>query len=208
MKIWRSGEEKCARYLARLDNRMTEILPAQAVEKARRIAAAVAARGDKALVAFVRRHDLKGIPMEDFRLRGTVGGGEEVGEDLRGVEFVRQPVPDRNARVAGKLLDDLLAEAAVLDAVVEPAEYASRVLHRFLVPDLGPARPEIGDVGALVVGRHLERHARPGRGLLEDDRDVLAAQALLLVAAVLGGFQLSGERQEELDVARALFPAP
>jgi histidinol dehydrogenase len=82
MKIWRSGEEKCARYLARLDNRMTEILPAQAVEKARRITAAVAARGDKALVAFVRRHDLKGIPMDDFRLRGTVGSGEEVGEEF------------------------------------------------------------------------------------------------------------------------------
>ncbi|MBZ5589079.1 MAG: histidinol dehydrogenase [Acidobacteriia bacterium] len=82
MKIWRSGEEKGARYLARLENRMAEIHPSEIEEKARRIVAAVAKRGDKALVAFVRRHDLKGIPIEDFRLRGTVGSGEEVGEDF------------------------------------------------------------------------------------------------------------------------------
>ena len=82
MKIWRCGDEKCARYLARLENRMAEILPSKLEDKARRIVAAVATRGDRALVAFVRRHDLKGIPMEDFRLRGTVDGGEEVGEEF------------------------------------------------------------------------------------------------------------------------------
>ena len=44
--------------------------------------ASVAKQGDKALVALVRRHDLKGLPVGDFRLRGTVQGGEEVGEEF------------------------------------------------------------------------------------------------------------------------------
>ena len=63
----------------------------------------------------------------------------------------------------------LLAVAAVLDRVVDAAEHAGGVLHRLLVADLDPARPEVGHVGTLVVGGDLERGARPGRGLLEDD---------------------------------------
>jgi len=82
MKTWRSDDEKCERYLTRVERRMTEVLTPQVEERARRIVAAVAKRGDKALVAYVRRHDLKGMPMEEFRLRGTVESGEEVGEEF------------------------------------------------------------------------------------------------------------------------------
>ncbi len=81
MKIWRSGEERCERYLSRVERRVWEVLAPKVEERARRTVAAVAKRGDRALVAFVRQHDLKGMPMEDFRLRGTVASGEEVGED-------------------------------------------------------------------------------------------------------------------------------
>jgi histidinol dehydrogenase len=82
MKIWRSTEEKGERYLARLEGRMAEIFPPQLEDRVRKVVAAVAARGDKALVAFVRRHDLKGVPMKDLRLTGHVGSGEEVGDDF------------------------------------------------------------------------------------------------------------------------------
>jgi histidinol dehydrogenase len=82
MKIWRSDDEKGERYLARVERRMAEVLPPQIEEKARKIVASVAKQGDKALVALVRRHDLKGLPVGDFRLRGTVQGGEEVGEEF------------------------------------------------------------------------------------------------------------------------------
>ena len=82
MKIWRSDDEKGERYLTRVERRMSEVLPPQLEVKARRIVAAVAKRGDKALVALVRRHDLNGLPMENFRLRGTVESGEEVGEEF------------------------------------------------------------------------------------------------------------------------------
>jgi len=81
MRIWRSGDEKGERYLARLERRMVEVHAPQVEEKARKVVAAVAGRGDKALVAFVRRHDLKGVPSGEFRLRGTVVSGEEVGEE-------------------------------------------------------------------------------------------------------------------------------
>ena len=43
--------------------------------------------------------------------------GQEVREDLRRVKLVRQPVPDRDGGVLRQLLDDALAEAAVLNAV-------------------------------------------------------------------------------------------
>lgn len=82
MKIWRSTEEKGERYLARLEGRMAEIFPPQFEDRVRKVVAAVAARGDKALVAFVRRHDLKGVPMKDLRLTGHVESGEEVGDDF------------------------------------------------------------------------------------------------------------------------------
>ena len=127
---------------------------------------------------------------------------QDVGEDLGRVELVGQAVPDRHAGELGELVDDLLAVAAVLDRVVDPAEHAGRVLHRLLVADLGPARAEVGHVRALVVRRDLERDARPGRGLLEDDRDVLAVQARLLVAAVLRPLQVAGQVEQEADLAR------
>ena len=58
-------------------------------------------------------------------------------------------------------------------------------------------------MGALVVGRDLERDAGPGRGLLEDDRDVLALHPLLLVAAVLRALQVARQVEQETDLARA-----
>jgi histidinol dehydrogenase len=82
MKIWTSTEDKGERYLARLEGRMAEIFPPQLEERVRKVVAAVATRGDKALVAFVRRHDLKGVPMKDLRLTGHVESSEEVGDDF------------------------------------------------------------------------------------------------------------------------------
>ncbi|MDD5562992.1 MAG: histidinol dehydrogenase [Thermoanaerobaculaceae bacterium] len=82
MKIWQSGEEKGERYLQQLEARYARLFPAQLDDKARRTVAAVAKQGDKALVAYVRRLDLKGRPTEGFRLHGTVAGGEDVGEEF------------------------------------------------------------------------------------------------------------------------------
>ena len=82
------------------------------------------------------------VAVRDLRQRlvAELGHRQDVGEDLGRVELVGQAVPDRHAGELGELLDDLLAEAAVLDAVEDPAEDAGRVLHRLLVADLRPAR--------------------------------------------------------------------
>ena len=100
--------------------------------------------------------------------------GQEVREDLRGVEFVRQAVPDGHARIFCQLLDDRLAVAAVLDAVVHPAEDAGGVGDRLLFADLRAGRVEIRDRHAQIMRRDLERAARPRAGLLENQRSLLA----------------------------------
>jgi hypothetical protein len=85
--------------------------------------------------------------------------------------------------------------AAELNAVVHPAQHASGVGDGLLVAHLRPAWIEVGHVGALVVGRHLERRARAGRSLLEDQGDLLAGQPRDLRARVLD--RLEGSRQAQ-----------
>src|SRR5271165_2903980 len=78
--------------------------------------------------------------------------------------------------------DARLCGAAVLDAIEHAAEYASGVLDGLLVADLGFPRPEIGDVGALVVSANLERGQSASGRLLEDQCDVQPCQMLLLIS--------------------------
>ncbi len=117
----------------------------------------------------------------------------DVGDGLSRVVLIGEAIPHRDAGVLGQLSDYALAEAAVLDAVVHAAEDPGRVLHRFLVADLRPAGSQVGDVRALVVGGDLEGAARAGRGLLEDERDVLALEALFFLTLLLGRLQLLRE---------------
>ena len=152
------------------------------------------------VVAGVSEVAVRDVPQ---RLVAELGHRQEVGEDLGGMELVGQAVPDRDPGELRQVLDDLLAEPAVLDAVVDAAEDARRVLHRLLVADLRPLRAEVGDVRPLVVRGDLERDPRPGGGLLEDDGDVLAAHVLALVPAVLRALEVAGQVQEEPDLPRA-----
>ena len=132
-------------------------------------------------------------------LVGELPHGEEVGEDLGRVEFVGEAVIDRHAGMGGQLLGDRLTEASIFDAVIEAAEHARGVLHRFLVADLRAGRAEIGDVRALVVSGDLEAGARAGRGFFEDQRDVLSFEPLLLVAALFRRLEIGGEAQKKAD---------
>ena len=117
------------------------------------------------------------------------------------MELIGEPVEHRHPGIFRELLDDLLARAAVLDRVIHPSEYPRGVLHRFLVPDLRRIRVDVGHVGTLVVRRHLERAAGAGGGLLEDERDVLARQALPAEAGVLRALEISGEVEQVEQVA-------
>ena len=135
-------------------------------------------------------------------LAAGLAHGQEVGEHLGGVPLVGQPVVDRHAGVGGEVLDVGLAVAAELDRVVHAAQDRGGVGDRFLVPQLGAGRVEVGHVRALVVGGDLERGPGPGRGLLEDQRDLLARQPLGLGAGVLGGLQRLARLQQVAQLAR------
>ncbi|NWG01150.1 MAG: histidinol dehydrogenase [Thermoanaerobaculaceae bacterium] len=82
MKIWRSEEVRCQRYLTRLEGRLGEVLSPAVMDRARSVVEAVRKRGDAALVSYVRRYDLKGLSVSDFRLHGEVGGAESVEEEF------------------------------------------------------------------------------------------------------------------------------
>jgi histidinol dehydrogenase len=82
MRVLRSSEAKGEKYLARLEARMKELLSPQLEEKTRKVVSAVAARGDRALVQFVRQHDLKGLPMGSLQVEGRPEAGDEVGDDF------------------------------------------------------------------------------------------------------------------------------
>ncbi|KGW79196.1 hypothetical protein Y046_3834 [Burkholderia pseudomallei MSHR2990] len=138
------------------------------------------------------------------RLVAVLAHRHHVGEHLRRMVFVGEPVEDGHARVVRELLDDLLAEATVLDRVVHPPEHARRVPHAFLVADLRRSRIDVRDVRALIVCGDFERAARAGRGLLEDERDVLAQQARLLGAAVLRALEIPREVEQIAQLARVV----
>jgi hypothetical protein len=61
------------------------------------------------------------------------------------------------------------------------------------VTDLGTAWAEVGDLSALVEGRHFKRTTGTGGGLLEDQGDVFAGQVLALIATVFGFLQVDGQ---------------
>ena len=140
--------------------------------------------------------------------------GQHVGEHLRRVPVVGQAVVDRHAGVVRQIVDHLLAGAAELDGVEHPPEHAGGVLHRLLVADLAARGVEVGDVRPLVVGGDLEGAAGAGRGLLEDQADLLALEQLALGAGILGALQVAREVEQvehlalaevvELQVAAAL----
>jgi hypothetical protein len=68
------------------------------------------------------------------------------------------------------------------------------------VAHVGAGWTDERDVGALVVGRDFERAARPGRVLLEDQRDCLADEPLFLAAFFLSGLQLGSEVEQVRDL--------
>jgi hypothetical protein len=120
------------------------------------------------------------------------GHGQDIGQHLCGVELVGEPVEHRYPGVFCQLLDDLLPRPAVLDRVVHAAEHTCGVLHRLFVTDLRGSGVDVGHVGTLVVRRDLERATRAGGGLLEDEGNILAGQAVSPVPRVLRVFQIAG----------------
>lgn len=82
MRVLRGDDDKGRKYVARLAGRMRELFSADLEQRVRKVVADVAKHGDKALVALVRKHDLKGLSVKSSRLQGRVESGEDVGDDF------------------------------------------------------------------------------------------------------------------------------
>ncbi len=138
------------------------------------------------------------VGVADFmdRLVGVLTHGQHVGDHLGRVIFIGQAVEHRHAGELGQLFDDFLFEATVLNGVVHAPEHAGGVFHALFMADLRRVRVDVGDVGALVIGRHFEGATGAGRSFLEDQGDVVALQMLLLGASVFRAFQIAGQVEQ------------
>src|SRR5436190_7925971 len=107
---------------------------------------------------------------------------EHIGQHLRRVELVAEPVVHRHAGKLAELFDHVLAKPTVFDRVEHSTQDARSVFDRLLLPDLRAVRSQVSHMCALVVRGHLKGAARASGRLLEDERDLLAFQPLLLAA--------------------------
>ena len=126
--------------------------------------------------------------------------GHHVRQDLGGVVRVGEAVPHGHAGVFGQVLHGLLVVAPVLDAVKKPAQHLGGVLQGLLLAHLGAARVQIGDMGPLLGGRHLEGAAGAGGGLFKQQHDVLALEGRVADAGPALGFQVVAQVQEIADL--------
>jgi histidinol dehydrogenase len=82
MKIWRSTDVSGERYVQKLETRWGAAFAPGLNEKVAKVVSAVAKRGDRALAEYVRRVDLEGLDVSEFKLKGRVTPGEEVGDEF------------------------------------------------------------------------------------------------------------------------------
>ena len=128
--------------------------------------------------------------------------GQKVGQDLRGVEFVGQAVEYRHARTARQLFHHLLAEAAVFDAVVHPAQDPGRIRDGLLFPDLGAGGVEVGHAHPQIPGSHFEGAAGAGGRLFKNQGHVFSLTEPVGNTSLLFGLEIGGHVQEFLDLRR------
>jgi hypothetical protein len=110
--------------------------------------------------------------------------GEDVGQDLAGVELVGQAVDDGHARVLRKALDLGLLEGADHHQVHHAADDAGAVLDRLGAAELAVAGGQVHHAAAHLVHAGLEAHARAGAGLLEDHGQRAVGQGLVLLVGL------------------------
>ena len=110
-----------------------------------------------------------------------------------------QAVPHRHASVGAEFLDVGLSIATELDAVVEAAEHAGGVLDGLLLAHLRAAGIEVGHAHAEIHGADLERAARAGGRLLEQQDDVLALEVTMGGTGQFQVLEFAGQLQQVLD---------
>ena len=131
--------------------------------------------------------------------------GEEVGQDLGGMELVGQAVPHRDPRIAGQIFHDLLAVAPVLDAVKHAAQHPGGVGNGLLFADLAAGGIKVGHFHAQIVCGHLKAAAGAGGGLFKDQGNVFARKLVIVAdAGLLFCLQVGGKVQQFLHLGRGV----
>ena len=103
--------------------------------------------------------------------------GEQVGQDLAGMQQIGQPVDDRNRCVAGQLLDVGMIVGADHDAVEIAGQHPGGVADRLAPAQLDVARGEEERVPAELERADLEGDPGAGGALGEDHPQRLALRA-------------------------------
>src|SRR5471032_1919391 len=110
--------------------------------------------------------------------------GEDVGQDLTWVIFVRQTIDHRHARIFGEALEDVLAERADHDDVDHARHHLRRIFDRFAAAELRVSRAEEHGVAAKLEDPRFEREPRTRRILLEDHRQRAVVQRMVGLVAL------------------------
>ena len=130
---------------------------------------------------------------------------QKVSQNLGGVELIGQAIPYRYGGILGQLVHNLLAIAAVLNAVKHAAQHLGGVGNGFLFADLAARWIQIGGAHAQVVGSNLKGAAGAGRSFFKDQRNVFAAQYIVQNACLLFGFQLGGKVHQICNFFRGVI---
>ena len=125
---------------------------------------------------------------------------EEVGEDLAGVEPVGQPVDHRHAGVAREAHGELVIERPDHDPVDVAGEDPRHVLDRLAGADPDLAIGDEHRFPAQLRHRDLERQPGAEAGFVEDERQGLLGQLLVLSTRAEVGLELGRDREEPVDV--------
>src|SRR3990167_241775 len=110
--------------------------------------------------------------------------GEDVGQDLAGVEFVGQAVDDGHTRMLRKTLDLGLLEGADHHQVHHAADDLGAVFNRLGVAELAVARGQVHHAAAKLVHARLKAHARARAGLLENHGQRAVNQRVVLLVGL------------------------
>jgi hypothetical protein len=89
---------------------------------------------------------------------------------------VSEAIDDGHIRIFRHLLDDVVAEGADHDALHHALEILGDVEDRFALAEVDFGGRQVDRVSAELLNAHIEAHARPERGLLEDEGERLALE--------------------------------
>ncbi|OEI70208.1 Uncharacterized protein Cus16_0834 [Curtobacterium sp. ER1/6] len=124
----------------------------------------------------------------------VLADGEQVGEELAGMEVVGQRVDDGDPCAGGHLLEPGLRVGAPDDRRHHALEHAGGVGRGLLAAELAVRRRDDERAAAEVGDADVEGHPGTGRRLVEDHRDGLRSGEGLLAPAV--GLHLRGEVED------------